>query len=142
MDLERLEFSSKYDKGEVKKAALIMGAEKVHDLTDSYVDYLRSKGKVETRDPLVVSYKTGTRGKKQVEKRYDYIMHSPKWRVVKCAYPYDESVATNSDHSAVIADFELTWLAGQLKEASMEIVGIVVRTTIVIVGSYMIDRPR
>jgi len=108
MDLERLELSSKYDKGEVKKAALIMGAEKVHDLTDSYVDYLRSKGKAVTRDPLVVSYKTGTQGKKQVEKRYDYVMHSPKWHVVKCAYPYDESVATHSDHSAVIADFELT----------------------------------
>ncbi|MCE5193727.1 hypothetical protein LLF88_07350 [bacterium] len=107
MDPAKLEFSPKYDKGEVKKAALIMGAEKVHELTDSYVDYLSSKGKVVTRDPLAVSYKTGTQGQKHGERRYDYIMHSPKWQVVKCAYPYDESVATHSDHSAVIADFEL-----------------------------------
>jgi endonuclease/exonuclease/phosphatase family metal-dependent hydrolase len=59
------------------------------------------------RDLLAVSYKTGTPSKRQTEKRYDYIMHSPKWRVVECAYPYDESVAATSDHSAVIADFEL-----------------------------------
>jgi hypothetical protein len=106
MDPDRLEFSSKYDKGDVKKAALIMGPEKVHDLTDSYVDYLRAKGRVVTRDPLAVSYKTGTQTKKQVEKRYDYIMHSPRWRVTNCDYPYKESIAASSDHSAVIADFE------------------------------------
>jgi endonuclease/exonuclease/phosphatase family metal-dependent hydrolase len=53
-----------------------------------------------------VSYKTGTPKKKQVEKRYDYIMHSRRWRVTNCEYPYEESVAATADHSAVIADFE------------------------------------
>lgn len=106
MDLDKVVLSPK-DKGTVEKAALVIGPEKVHDLTDSCVDYLKGKGKVVTRDPLTVSYKTGTPSKRQTEKRYDYIMHSPKWRVVECAYPYDESVAATSDHSAVVADFEL-----------------------------------
>jgi len=104
MDLDKLVFSPR-DKGTVKKVALIMGPQKVHDLTDSYVDYLNGKKRRVTRDPLTVSYKTGTPTRKQVEKRYDYIMHAPRWRVTRCAYPYDESVAARSDHSAVIADF-------------------------------------
>jgi hypothetical protein len=107
MDPKQLGFSIRSDKGKVKRLALIMGSQKVHKLSDSYVEYLRSRGEVVTRDPLAVSYKTGTPKKKQVEKRYDYIMHSPRWRVTKCEYPYDESIAASSDHSAVIADFEL-----------------------------------
>jgi len=107
MDVEKIVFSSRGDKGKVKKMALIMGSKKVHELSDSYADYLRSKGEVVTRDPLAVSYKTGTPTKKQAEKRYDYIMHSHTWRVTKCEYPYDDSIAASSDHSAVIADFEL-----------------------------------
>lgn len=105
MDADKLVF---WPHGEVtvKKAGLIMGSQKVHDLSDSYVDYLRSKGKVVTRDPLTVSYKTGTPKKKQVEKRYDYVMQSRRWRVTNCEYPYEESVAATADHSAVIADFE------------------------------------
>jgi endonuclease/exonuclease/phosphatase family metal-dependent hydrolase len=54
-----------------------------------------------------VADKTGKPGRKQVEKRYDYIMQSPRWQVINCEYPYDESVAASSDHSAVIADYEL-----------------------------------
>lgn len=107
MDLESLEFSSKYDKGTVKKAALIIGPQKVHDLTDSYVDNLRRQQRHVTTDPLAVSYKTGTPSKKQAGRRYDYIMHSRTWRVTRCTYPYDKSVEATSDHSAVIADFEL-----------------------------------
>lgn len=106
MDLDKLVFSPR-DKGTVKKAALIMGPEKVHDLTDSYVDDLRRKKRHVTTDPLTASYKTGTPGKKQVEKRYDYIMHSRRWQVTRCTYPYDKSVAATSDHSAVVADYEL-----------------------------------
>ena len=106
MDVDKVVFSTR-DKGLVKRMALIMGSQKVHDLSDSYVEYLRSRGEVVTRDPLAVSYKTGTSKKKQVEKRYDYIMQSRRWRVTNCEYPYDESIAASSDHSAVIADFEL-----------------------------------
>jgi hypothetical protein len=106
MDVDKIVFSSR-DKGKVKKVALIMGRQKVHKLSDSYVEYLRSRGEVVTRDPLAVSYKTGTPKKKQAEKRYDYIMQSRRWQVTNCEYPYDESIAASSDHSAVVADFEL-----------------------------------
>lgn len=105
MDPDKLEFSLLSDKGKVKKLALIMGPQKVHRLSDSYVEYLRSKREVVVQDPLTVSYKTGTPKKKQVEKRYDYIMHSRRWRITNCEYPYEESIAASSDHSAVIADF-------------------------------------
>jgi endonuclease/exonuclease/phosphatase family metal-dependent hydrolase len=86
-----------------KTAALIMGSEKVHDLSDSYVEHLRSTGHIDNvRDPLTVSHVT--RG---TPRRYDYIMQSRRWKVVNCSYPYDESIAATSDHSAVIADYEL-----------------------------------
>jgi len=107
MDPDKLEFSLLSDKEKVKKLALIMGNQKVHKLCDSYVAYLRSRGEVVTRDPLAVSYKTGTPKKKQIEKRYDYVMQSLRWRVTNCEYPYDESIKATSDHSAVIADYEL-----------------------------------
>jgi hypothetical protein len=108
MDLERLEFSSKPNKGTIKKAALIMGPQKVHKLSDSYVEYLKSRGEVVTRDFLALSYQTGTPKKKQVEMRYDYVMQSRRWRVTNCEYPYEESVAATADHSAAVADFEPT----------------------------------
>jgi len=106
MDPGKLEFSLLSDKGKVKKLALIMGSQKVHKLSDSYVEYLRSRGEAPTRDPLAVSYKTGRPKKKQVEKRYDYIMNARRWRVTHCEYPYEESVAATANHSAVVADFE------------------------------------
>jgi hypothetical protein len=107
MDPSKLEFSSRSDKGKAKKLTLIMGDHRVHGLSDSYVDYLMGRGESPVQDPLVVSFKTGKPGRKQVEKRYDYIMHSPRWQVTNCEYPYDESIAASSDHSAVIADYEL-----------------------------------
>lgn len=102
MDVDKIEFSSRSDRGRVKKVSLIMGNHKVHRLTDSYVAYLKSKGEFVEGNPLALSYK-----KKLADRRYDYIMHSPaKWRVTNCDYPYKDSVAAHSDHSAVIADFE------------------------------------
>jgi len=106
MDIHKLVFWP-HPKVAVKKVALIMGPQKVHNLSDSYVEYLRSHGEDVTRDPLTVSYKTGTPKKKQVEKRYDYVMQSRRWLVTNCEYPYDESIKATSDHSAVIADYEL-----------------------------------
>lgn len=101
MDISKLEFSG------LKSLDRIMGPEKVHDLVDSYVDHLRNRSEVVTRDPLTVSYTKGRLGQRQTEVRYDYIMHSPKWRVTNCEYPYQASIAARSDHSAVIADYEL-----------------------------------
>jgi len=98
MDVNKLVF---WPRG--KTATLIMGSEKVHDLSDSYVEHLRSTGHIDNvQDPFTVSHVT--RG---TPRRYDYIMHSRRWTVVNCSYPYAESVAATSDHSAVIADFEL-----------------------------------
>lgn len=105
VDVDKIVFSSR-DKGKVKKVALIMGKQRVHKLSDSYVEYLRSRGEAPTRDPLAVSYKTGKPKQKHAEKRYDYIMHSRRWRVTNCEYPYDESIKATSDHAAVVADYE------------------------------------
>lgn len=101
--VEKIVFSSHGDRGRVKKMSLIMGPQKVHHLKDSYVAYLKSTGGDIKRDPLALSYK-----KKLADRRYDYIMHSPrKWKVTDCQYPYKESIAAHSDHSAVIADYVL-----------------------------------
>jgi hypothetical protein len=106
MDVNKLVFWP-HLKVAVKKVALIMGSQKVHSLSDSYVEYLGSKREVVVRDPLAVSYRTGTAKKEQAEKRYDYIMNARRWRVTHCEYPYEESVAATANHSAVVADFEL-----------------------------------
>ena len=57
-------------------------------------------------DPLAVLLITGRPGQNRTEKRYCCIMHSARWRVANCEYPYEESIAASSDHSAVIADYE------------------------------------
>ena len=115
MDVDKIVFSPRG-----RAMALIMGKEKVHDLTDSYVDYLKSKGEVVTADPLTVSNRTGSAGTKHKEKSYDYIMHSPRWHVNSCKYPYEESIAATSDHSAVIADFELSRKSVEMPSAHVE----------------------
>lgn len=115
MNVDKIVFSPRG-----RAMALIMGKEKVHDLTDSYVDYLKSKGEVVTADPLTVSNQTGSAGTKHKKKRYDYIMHSPRWHVTSCEYPYDESIKATSDHSAVIADFELRREPVEMPSAHVE----------------------
>jgi hypothetical protein len=115
MDASKVDFSPRG-----RAMALIMGKEKVHDLTDSYVDYLKSKGEVVTADPLTVSNQTGSAGTKHKKRRYDYIMHSPRWHVNSCEYPYEESIAATSDHSAVIADFELRRESVEMPSAHVE----------------------
>jgi len=102
MNLDQLVFWP-HGEGTIQKAALIMGSQKVHELSDSYVEYLKSTGRIDNlRNPLTVSHFT-----QGVPRRYDYVMHSPRWQVVNCSYPYEESHAATSDHSAVIADYEL-----------------------------------
>lgn len=115
MDASKIEFSPCG-----RAMVLIMGKEKVHDLTDSYVDYLKSKGEVAAADPLTVSYQTGSAATKHKKRRCDYIMHSPRWHVTSCEYPYEESIAATSDHSAVIADFELRREPVEMPSAHVE----------------------
>ena len=45
-----------------RSAALLLGVDPVHNLQDSYVQYLKSQGDVDDRDPLAVSYRTGKSG--------------------------------------------------------------------------------
>ena len=123
MDIGKILFSPR-DVGRVKRMALIMGKEKVHDLTDSYVDYLNSRGETITTDPLTVSHQPGRPGTKRKKRRYDYVMHASRWRVISCDYPYDGSPHAISDHSAVIADFEQlqrsVWMPGSQVDAPQE----------------------
>jgi hypothetical protein len=104
VDADKLVFGPRKGKW-VNTMPLIMGPDRVHDLTDSYVGYLRNTGQAGTkRNPLAVSYRRTGSGE---EMRYDYIMHASKWQVLDCKYPYKESTDAGSDHSAVIADYEL-----------------------------------
>lgn len=93
--------------GKAEGSAFILGPRQVHDLSDSYAEYLGSKGEPVTADPHTVSYVLTSSGQKHAEKHYDYIMHDGRrWHVANCEYPLEESIAAGSDHSAVIADFE------------------------------------
>ena len=94
-------------KKKAKGSALILGPQKVHDLSNSYAEYLRSRGEPVTESPHTESFALWLSGKKHAEEHYDYIMHSPRWHVTSCEYPCNESIKATSDHSAVIADFEL-----------------------------------
>ncbi len=88
------------DKG--TSASMILGNSKVHSMKDAYVSYLLNTNQQVSDNPLTVSYKT-----RMSRKRYDYIYHHQKWTPNTVIYPYEESVAATSDHSAVIGDFSL-----------------------------------
>lgn len=55
--------------------------------------------------PLALSYDRGKA--KSVPCRYDFILVSREFKVHRVDYPYDQSIEAGSDHSAVVADFEL-----------------------------------
>ena len=97
LNTRELEFWGKNgDHGEA--ASLILGANRVHNLEDSY-RLFASANEVEDRE-LPISHLT--RG---VPRRYDYILSSSRWQVVSVDYPYDSSIAATSDHSLVVSDF-------------------------------------
>lgn len=94
-DLSTVVFYDNGDKG--KNASLILGQDRVHGLTDSLRTYYTDKGISNQQEPLVKSHKT---------KRFDYIFHSPKWKVLSIEYPLIESLRASSDHSLVKGLFE------------------------------------
>ncbi len=54
-----------------------------------------------------ISLQTAGRGRQRAfDRRYDAVWVSPEFRVTAVAYPYAESVAAGSDHSAVVVDLE------------------------------------
>lgn len=99
-DLLQVKFYDNFDKG--KGAAMIMGTERVHSLSDSLRSLYTSTGFVNEEEPLVISHIN--RGYK---KRFDYIFHSPKWKVEEVEYLYQESIAASSDHAMVKGIFSL-----------------------------------
>ncbi len=91
---------------------LILSANVQHRLRDSYRLFLdanpeaMNKVRGERPDgPLALSYDRGKAT--SVPCRYDFVFVSPDFRVHRVDYPYSQSVEAGSDHSAVVADFEL-----------------------------------
>jgi hypothetical protein len=95
-DIEKVQFYNNGDKGE--NAALILGKNKIHKLTDSLRTYYQENGVVNENEPLTPSHKN---------KRFDYIFHSLNWKVLKIEYPKKVSLEASSDHSLVRALFQL-----------------------------------
>jgi hypothetical protein len=57
--------------------------------------------------PLAISLRTGGRGNQRTfDRRYDAVWVSEDFEVNNVAYPYAESVAAGSDHSAVVVALE------------------------------------
>ncbi len=98
--LEEVEFwATNGDDG--RNAALIMGADRVHSLEDTFRKY--SAGDISDELPtLPVTHHT-----RDTSRRYDYIFSSPRWNVTAITHPYEDSINASSDHSAVVADFEV-----------------------------------
>ncbi|MDA9004247.1 hypothetical protein N9J28_00410 [bacterium] len=96
---ENLKFFDNGDKG--RNASLIFGVDRVHELSDSYRQYVSFLGDQLDLDPMVTSHIIA----KKYRRRYDHIFSSKAWSVLNVKYPYEESIQATSDHSAVIADF-------------------------------------
>jgi len=101
------------DKG--KYASYILKPDGVHNLKDAYrlwldqnqEEHLRAKEKQGSSEdlegaPLAVSHVL--RGGK--DKRYDYIMISPNFKVVSMDYRYKDALEHGSDHAVLVADVE------------------------------------
>ena len=95
----KLEFFDNGDKG--RNASLILGINKVHTKNDGYITYLKEKNIAVNKQPLAVSHIAN--GEKR---RYDYILHSKKWKPVNLEYKYKEGIKHSSDHALVIGLFK------------------------------------
>ncbi len=98
-----IEFFDNGDKG--KKASLIFGKNKVHNLHDAFKLYLLNNGNVSHDEPLATSYITN--GKTKTKRRYDHIYCKSSWEINNISYPFDKSKIASSDHSSVIGDFTI-----------------------------------
>ncbi len=72
-DLSDTIFYDNFDKG--KGAAMILGSERVHSLSDALRSYYQANGILNEEEPLVISHIN--RGYK---KRFDYIFHNRNWQ--------------------------------------------------------------
>jgi hypothetical protein len=113
-NIEAIEcFDQLGDKG--KYAGYILKPDGVHNLKDAYrlwldqnhEEYLKIKEMQNNCEnleyaPLAVSHVL--KGGKQ--KRYDYIMISPHFKVVSMDYRYEAAVEHGSDHAVLVADLD------------------------------------
>lgn len=94
---------------------LLIASSKIHDLNDAYRLYLNKNKSALTEimtkapnGPLAVSHITGKRkDSPDNPRRYDAVWVSDDYDVTNVTYPYEESVASGSDHSLVIADLHI-----------------------------------
>jgi endonuclease/exonuclease/phosphatase family metal-dependent hydrolase len=91
----------------------LLGKEKIHDLRDAFRDYLINDQALNAsieqnrpKGPLAVSHVTG-KGRKPIERRYDFIFVTPDIRVRRVDYLFEESRAAGSDHALVLARLEV-----------------------------------
>ena len=102
LDENEVKFFDHGDGG--KSAGLLLGKNKVHQLSDAYKRYLNEKGSTGNLDsPLAVSHVIS----KQQPRRFDHIYAADKWTVDSFSYPHEASIKASSDHSAVIGEFSL-----------------------------------
>lgn len=102
LDNNDLEFFDNKDKG--YNAGLILGSNKVHELSDAFKTYIINNNIEVISNPLATSHVIA----KKIHKRYDHLYHTTSWQPNAVTYPYEASIDATSDHSAVIGDFTLT----------------------------------
>jgi hypothetical protein len=108
-DRPRLAECEWWDEGE----ALLLGADRIHDLRDAYRDVLRRDPgrRADVLDrwpdgPLATSYVSGD-GRGASPCRYDHVLVSPDFEVDDVRHLYDEALAAGSDHALVLAELRV-----------------------------------
>jgi len=96
-----------------KEEQLLLGSKPAHHLKDCYRIYLDRTPSLMTRirkirplGPLAISFKRGFK-KKRICSRYDFILATNDFEIVKVRYLYKESIAAGSDHALVIAELQI-----------------------------------
>lgn len=98
--------------GELPGDDLLVGPDKIHDLEDALRLWIEKDPRrlddvrqVRPHGPLAISYCTRRRGAKPPTPwRFDAVWVSRRFVVHDVQYPYEQSIAARSDHSAVVCD--------------------------------------
>jgi hypothetical protein len=96
-----------------KDEPLLLGANRVHHLSDALRSYLQDRPDEFARitaarptGPLAISHVRGNK-RKRTECRYDFIYHTPAIRVESISYLYEEAKNAGSDHAIVTAELRI-----------------------------------
>lgn len=98
--------------GELPGDDLLVGPDKIHDLDDALRLWIEKDPRrlddvrrIRPNGPLAISYRTLRRGgKPPTPWRFDAVWVSGHFVVHDVQYPYEQSIAARSDHSAVVCD--------------------------------------